>query len=100
MYLIPQTFDFQLATRHGRPLGTKQAQFFDTSKLPDIHAYDTEVLEELKGNFILKVSFNGRLSCCKVVDQYLHQKIRPQGARFAAVIIERYSYVYPRVKAG
>ncbi|KAF2184529.1 hypothetical protein K469DRAFT_688549 [Zopfia rhizophila CBS 207.26] len=86
-FLNPRTFELQLVTlkeqakvikqqttsvpKNPRRLGSLIAK----SSLPSFYSSKVEVLDELLGARILKVSVNGRPSCCKVVNECTHKSI-------------------------
>ncbi|XTI96103.1 hypothetical protein V2W45_1184031, partial [Cenococcum geophilum] len=45
------------------------------STLPKLRSLEVKVLNKLLGARILKVSINGRISCCKVITKYTHKSI-------------------------
>jgi hypothetical protein len=45
------------------------------SRVPSFSSSNVEVLDELLGARILKVSVNGRTSCCKVVNEFTQKSI-------------------------
>ena len=86
-FLNPDTFELQLVTLKGEakvierqtPTLPRMPRTQDLlnakSTLPEFRSSEVEVLDELLGARILKVSINGRISCCKVITEYTHKSI-------------------------